>query len=199
LLDTVTLAAKFFKRKGRDPASLWRDPARRIFAEEHLAYAIDDDCIVHPAVDSEFQRNRTATVAGLQLPRYANSLAAFDRISDELAEAPPNGKEAWRAVFSAVEGLFRLMFPSAPQLNAAAVDTHLGPAIQKNYAGEPVALRAANKQLASFKDWVDASHNYRHEQGSEDPVQPPLDLAVLAVSNGASYLRWLIALDQASP
>jgi hypothetical protein len=81
-------------------------------------------------------------------------------------------------------------------VNAGAIDTHLGPAIQKAYTDETVALRAANKQLASFKDWVDASHNYRHEQGSEDPVQPPSELAVLAVSNGASYLRWLIALDQ---
>jgi hypothetical protein len=66
---------------------------------------------------------------------------------------------------------------------------------QKAYAGDAVALRAAMKQLASFKDWVDASHNYRHEQGSEEPVQPPIDLAVLAVSNGAAYIRWLVALD----
>ncbi|WP_128928008.1 hypothetical protein [Bradyrhizobium guangxiense] len=198
LLDSVTLAAQFFKRKGHDPSTLWRGPVRRIFAEEHLAYEIDDECIVHPAVDIEFQRNRAATVAGLQSPRYANSLVAFERISDELAATPPNAKEAWRAVFGAVEGLFRLMFPSAPHLNAGAVDAYLAPAIQKAYAGESVALRAANKQLASFKDWVDASHNYRHEQGSEEPIQPPLDLAVLAVSNGASYLRWLIAIDQSS-
>jgi len=200
LLDTITLAAKWLANElGLRPATDWLAPVRRIFAEEHLAYEIDDSFVVHPAVDAEFQRNRTATVAGLQTPRYSNSLAAFERVSDELSATPPNCKEAWRAVFSAVEGLFRLMFPSAPQLNGGAIDSHLGPTIQKAYAGEPVALRAASKQLASFKDWVDASHNYRHEQGSEDPVQPPSDLAVLAVSNGASYLRWLIALDQAAP
>jgi hypothetical protein len=27
-------------------------------------------------------------------------------------------------------------------------------------------------------------------------VQPPIDLAVLAISNGTSFLRWLTALDQ---
>jgi hypothetical protein len=176
----------------------WLSEARRIFSEEHLAYEIDDNGIVHPAVDKEFQRNRQSTVAGLQMPRYANSLAAFERISDELAAQPPNGKDAWRAVFTAVEGLFRLMFASVPQLNTAAVEANLTSVVQKLYQGDATAQRAANKQVAAFKDWVDASHNYRHEAGSEEPVQPPIDLAVLAISNGTAYLRWLIAIDQAS-
>jgi hypothetical protein len=196
LLDLVTLTYAYLLRKQEGP--LWRDAARRIFVEERLSYEIDDKCVVHPSVDKEFQRNRHATVAGLQLPRYANSLAAFERVSDELSLQPPNGKGAWRGVFTAVEGLFRLMFSSAPQLNSAAVETHLSPLVQKLYAADPAAQRAAMRQLASLKDWVDASHNYRHEPGSEEPVQPPLDLAILAISNGTSFLRWLIGLDQAS-
>lgn len=196
LLDAVTLTFKHLAGSGREKR--WLSGTRRIFSEEHLAYAIDDQAVVHPAVDKEFQRNRQATLAGLQARRYANSLAAFERISDELASDPPNGKDAWRAAFGAVEGLFRLMFPSAPQLNTGAVETHLAPLIQKLYGSDAGAVRAASKQVASFKDWVDASHNYRHEQGSEEPVQPPIDLAVLAISNGTSFLRWLIALDQAT-
>lgn len=195
LLDMVTLTYTYVKRLGS--GQRWLNETRRIFSEERLAYEIDDGGIVHPAVDKEFQRNRQATVAGLQMPRYANSLAAFGRISEELAADPPNGKDAWRAVFTAVEGLFRLMFSSATQLSAGAVEANLAPVIQKLYGADAVALRAAIKQLASFKDWVDASHNYRHEPGSEEPVQPPIDLAVLAISNGTSFLRWLIVLDQA--
>jgi hypothetical protein len=198
-LDSITLTYRFLEKKGISAgARRWRQEARRIFAEEHLAFAIDDDGIVHPAVDSEFQRNRLATVAGLQQARYSNSLAAFERVSDELAGVPPNGKDAWRAVFTAVEGLFRLMFQSAPQLNAAAVEANLPNLIQQLHSADPVALRAANKQIASFKDWVDSSHNYRHEPGSEEPVQPPIDLAILAISGGAAFLRWLVTLDQAS-
>jgi hypothetical protein len=197
LLDIVTLFT-YFKRHA-NTAPQWLTEARRIFSEERLAYEVDDNGIVHPAVDKEFQRNRQATVAGLQVPRYANCLAAFERISDELASQPPNGKEAWRAVFAAVEGLFRLMFQSAIQLNAGAVEANLAGLIQRLYGSDAVALRAASKQLASFKDWVDASHFYRHEQGREEPVQPPIDLAVLAISNGTAFLRWLIALDQATP
>jgi hypothetical protein len=198
LLDTVTLTFTYLKQQG-SIQTRWLNEARRVFSQERLAYEIDDHGLVHPAVDKEFQRNRQATVAGLQTPRYANSLAAFERISDELASQPPSAKDAWRAVFASVEGLFRLMFPSATQLNAGAVDTNLSALIQKLYAADPVAQRAANKQLASFKDWVDASHNYRHEPGSEEPVQPPIDLAILAISNGTAFLRWLIVLDQAFP
>jgi hypothetical protein len=198
-LDCITLANTFFLRKGQSAgARIWQQETRRIFAEECLAYEIDESCVVHPAVDQEFQKNRRATIAGLDEPRYSNSLAAFERVSDELSAQPPNGKDAWRAVFSAVEGLFRLMFPSAPQLNAGAAETYLAPLIQKLYDTSPVAFRATTKQLASFKDWVDSSHNYRHEQGSEEPVQPPIDLAILAISNGTAFLRWLVSLDQAN-
>lgn len=206
ILDVVTITHSYLNKRAslrpdlqdlRVSAGLWKETARRVFEEERLAYEIDDNCVVHPFVDKEFQRNRYATVAALGLPRYANSLSTFQRISDELSKQPPNGKDAWRAVFTSVEGLFRLMFPSASQLNVSVVETNLVPLVQKLLFGDPVALRAANKQLASFKDWIDSSHNYRHEPGSEEMVQPPLDLAILAISNGASFLRWLIALDQA--
>jgi hypothetical protein len=199
LLDCLTLANSYFTKSGMDAgARVWQTETRRIFTEERLAYEIDEACVVHPAIDQEFQRNRRATVAGLQAARYANSLAAFERISDELAALPPNGKDAWRAVFTATEGLFRLMFRSATQLNAAGIDANLTSLVQRLYGADAVALRAANKQLASFKDRVDASHNYRHEPGSEEPVQPPIDLAILAISNGTGFLRWLISIDQAN-
>jgi hypothetical protein len=206
LLDSITLIDEALRKqvhphaeaRGAAAARRWKDDVKRIFAEEGLAYEIDERCVVHPAVDQEFQKNRNATVAGLQDPRYANSLTSFERVSAELSSEPPNGKEAWRAVFAAVEGLFRLMFPKAPQLHAATIDAHLVAFVQRIYSGDAVALRAAKLQAASFKDWVDASHNYRHEQGSVEPAQPPADLAVLAISNGAAFLRWLIALDQTS-
>jgi hypothetical protein len=85
------------------------------------------------------------------------------------------------------------MFPSATQLNAGLVETNLAPLVQKLYSSDPTALRAANKQLASFKDWVDASHNYRHEPGSEEPVQPPIDL------DGSDVSRWRMPRPKAWP
>jgi hypothetical protein len=49
--------------------------------------------------------------------------------------------------------------------------------------------------LNSLKDWVDAAHFYRHEQGAEEVTRPPLRLAVYIVSSGASHVRWLAELD----
>ena len=69
---------------------------------------------------------------------------------------------------------------------------------QKIYGANPTALRAAGKVINAFGDWVDACHNYRHEEGVEEPSQPPIDLAVSLISMGSSQLRWLISLDQAS-
>ncbi len=49
--------------------------------------------------------------------------------------------------------------------------------------------------LTSFKDWVDAAHFYRHEEGAEEVAQPPLQLAIYIVSSGTTHLRWLAELD----
>jgi hypothetical protein len=64
------------------------------------------------------------------------------------------------------------------------------------HAQDDTARRSAAKMLSSLKDWVDAAHFYRHEQGIPDEVaQPPLGLAVYIVSTGASHVRWLAELD----
>ena len=196
VLDTITEVYKFLVRADRLRAILWLKETRAIFAQEHLAYEIDEDAIVHPAVDREFQRNRVSVISGLQLPRYANVLQSFERVSDELSADPPHGKEAWRACFSAVEGLFRLMFPASPRLTSTEVETRLRPVLRRVYAADATGLRAAQALASSFRDWVDATHNYRHEPGSEEPAEPPLAVAILAISNGAAFLRWLVELDQ---
>jgi hypothetical protein len=164
-LDTVTLTFTFLKRQG-SIQTRWLVEARRIFSEERLAYEIDDNGIVHPTVDKEFQRNRQATVAGLQMQRYANSLAAFERISDELASQPPNGKEAWRAVFTSVEGLFKAsncveryrVPPWANQLIYNAAKIPLGSAIWSHHA---IAANSAGRFLAL--DFGEQPHRENHE------------------------------------
>jgi hypothetical protein len=70
------------------------------------------------------------------------------------------------------------------------------PIIQRRYAEDTTALRAATRLANSLKEWAEASHNYRHEQGHEEPLQPPLDSAVFAISVGTSILRWLAEIDR---
>jgi hypothetical protein len=72
----------------------------------------------------------------------------------------------------------------------------LSPVLERAYEGDATGQRAAQKMLAGFKAWVDASHDYRHQPGETEPAQPPADVAILAISHGASLLRWLAGLDE---
>jgi hypothetical protein len=195
-LDTITVVHRYlFWHVGEEIASWWRDVVRQIFAEENLAYEIDDAGGVHPAVDREFQRNVATAVAGLRPQRYQNIRGLVESASKYLSADPPNYKQAWRATLSAVEGVFGLMFPYV-RLTADEIERCLRPAVQRAYEGDATAQQAAQGMVAGLKEWVEASGNYRHQPGAAEPAQPPADVAVLAISHGASLLRWLAGLDE---
>jgi hypothetical protein len=181
---------------GANAARLWLTEVQTTFIEENTHYRVDRAGGVHFYFDEEFARNRAATIAALQSQRYRNALDAFDGSLSALSKTPPDGKGAIRQTFAAAEGLFRLVFPDAPRLTAKELD-RLQPLIQAAMVGNPTAGPAALKLLASFKDWVDAAHFYRHEAGAEEVSQPPLTLAVHMTSLGASFVRWLAELDAA--
>jgi hypothetical protein len=88
----------------------------------------------------------------------------------------------------------KLMFEKSTRLTAKEAGK-LEPLLQRAHATDKVATGAAVKLLSAFKDWIDAAHFYRHEAGQQEPVQPPLTLAVQMVSVGASFIRWLAELD----
>lgn len=200
--DTITVAYKYLtiKKKGSMYIStanqLLVQSCSRIFAEENLCYEIDAAGGVHFKVDGEFAATNNATIAALNLPRYANAKAQFDQALAALAPESIDGKQAVRGVFNSVECVYKLMYQRAPKLTAAESIKSLQTVVQNLYDQDSTAQRAANKAVNAFGDWVDACHNYRHEDGVEEPSQPPLELALLLISQGSSFLRWLINLDQ---
>ncbi len=195
-LDTITVVYRYlFWHVGEEIAHWWRDVVRQIFAEENLSYEIDDVGGVHPAIDQEFQRNMVSTVAALQSQRYQNISQLIETASIHLSADPPNYKQAWRATLSAVEGLFGLMFPYV-RLTPDEIERRLLPVVQSAYEGDATGQRAARVMLTSFKEWVEASHIYRHQPGAAETPQPPADVAILAISYGASLVRWLAGLDE---
>jgi hypothetical protein len=203
-LDFVTLVFRWLTLARQRPMyepdanTKWLQGCRRIFEEEGLRYDIDDQAGVHFKVDAEFSASIRAAIASLDLPRYANARAEFEKAMAALSGSPiADGKDGIRGVFNAVECVYKLMNPKASKLVAADAVKTLQADVQKIYSTNSTALRAANKTVNAFGDWIDACHNYRHEEGVEDPSQPPLDLAVNLVSLGAAQLRWLINLDQA--
>ncbi len=198
-LDTMTLVYRYlFWHVGEEVAYWWRDVVKQIFAEEHLAYQIDDVCGVHPAIDQEFQRNMVSAVAGLQSHRCQDISQLIKTASTHLYADPPNYKQAWRATLSAVEGLFGLMFPYT-RLTADEIERRLLPVVQGAYEPDSIAQKAARAMLTGFQKWVEASVMYRHQPGVADAPQPPAEIAILAISHGASLLRWLADLDENRP
>jgi hypothetical protein len=204
VLDLVTVATRYLAiqevadRFRRDTAARWIAGVSRILAEENVHYAVDGKGGVHFAFDSEFSNNKAATIAALNAPRYRNSSDLFESALADLGKAPPTTKGAVRHVFFAIEGLFKLMFSGETRLTAKAADL-LRPVLQRQFSEDKTALQVSMKVLEAFKDWIEAAHFYRHEQGEEDVAQPPLAVAVQLVSLGAANLRWLAEIDAANP
>jgi hypothetical protein len=195
-LDTLTVVYRYlYWHFDERAATLWRDAVRKVFDEEHLGYEVDDAGGIHPRLDRTFQRNAASAVAGLQSERYLKVRELLDIGSAHLCSTPPNYKQAWRSTLSAVEVLFGLIFPYG-RLTTDEVDRRLRPALERAYADDPAAQKTAQRMLAAFKEWIEASQRYRHQPGAATSPHPPADLAVLAISQGTSLLRWLAGFDE---
>jgi|SRR3569623_141646 len=191
VLDLITVAHRMLPDTGF--REQWISEFNEIFADLSLAYRVDEKGGVHPYPDEEFVRNRNASIAALQSAKYDNVRNEFETGSSNIGT---DNKTAIRRVFAATEGLFRQLFPRSPRLTASECEQLL-PKLQALYKNDPAAQGAAAKTVASFRDWVDACHFYRHEQGQEQIAEPPLSLTVHLVSMGASFIRLLTEIEMA--
>jgi hypothetical protein len=197
-LDTITVVYRYlFWHAGEEMARWWRDAARQIFAEENLAYTIDDAGGIHPIIDQEFHRNIVSAIGALQSARYQNIRPHIESVLAYLRADSPNYKHAWRAMLAAVEGMFELSFPYV-RLSVDEIERRLSPLISTTYP-DAAAQGAAQAMVSGFKTWLEASHIYRHQPGAEEVPQPPPDIAILAISTGASLVRWLASIDEEKP
>ena len=187
---------KFLERKASDRYALFfSKEAQRIFREENVAFEIDEKGEVHPMVDSAFASARHSAIATLSDSRYSGSLGFIEKSENYLLQEPQDFKGAIVAVFEAAENLFKLMY-DVPRLNKAKVKEKISKLQQSMYKEDEVARRAADKALNGFSEWVDAAHNYRHAPGEEKLSQPPEEVAILLISQGYSYVRWLAEIDR---
>lgn len=192
LLDTISLCRGFAGQKGVPPLPRLVLEFNRIFREERSSYFVDDDLCVHPAVDPSFRAILESAVRGLGDGDYSAARIHLERA--DIALLPHNdSKEAVRAIFDAVENVFKQTFMGTTSINSTAIQNHLKPLVERLYA-EGVERRTALKQVDSLRNWVDGCHNYRHEPGHPEPTFPPEDLAVLLVSNGIAFTRWIADL-----
>ena len=175
-------------------AKNWQDFVSRVLTEESIGYILDAKCGIHYRVDTQFELNRVATLKGLGKPRYAAARQAFEDGMAALDGTTPKTLSAVRGVFEANENVFILTLgPKVNRLTRGHIENHLKPLVESQYDGRDKLV--AERMQASFSDWVDGVHNYRHAPGVPDPSPPPLELAVAIIDTGTAYLRWLIEID----
>jgi len=190
VLDVISLIHKNIQSNTRaDAQSAYRNYVSKIFREENLGYRLDEDCGVHFYIDEEFERSRVSVVGCLSTDAYNAARDAFEDAHRALLNS--DTLTAVRRSFDAVENVFKLHFGVA-RLGTSEIKTKLTPILQATYAGR--VNDAANRLSASFAEWTNAAHQFRHAPGVSDPSPPPMDIAVMMVSASASYLRWLVEL-----
>jgi len=177
-------------------ANDWREFVERAFREENVSYRIDDKGGVHPVVDYEFERNKVSAIASLADPRYAAVEHAFRAAFDSLNSVPIDGKTAARNVFEAAESLCKIVTGSSADLTESSVEKHLRPIVNRIAAGDDQLSSMTGRLLSSFAKWVSAVHAYRHGHDRDRPLVLPDDVAVLVVSEGAAFVRWLVDVDR---
>lgn len=192
VLDSITIIAQGLGQS----KSAFLAEAARIFNEEQVRYKIDDLGGVHFFVDHAFEAVRSSAIMSLAASRYNGVRQQLEAAYNSLDHVPFNGKLALRCIFSSNEALFRLIFPSAPLLGSSEIRKYLKPLLDLRYQDQKPALFFAQKQLNEYTAWVEGLHFYRHESGSEEPVQPPRELAIQSITSGTAWLRWLQAFDQ---
>lgn len=169
---------------------------REILHEEQIAFELDSEGGVHPLVDQAFSASYVSAIAVLGTERYTAVRLKMENIDAALMRIPPDGVDACRQVFGAAEILFKLMYPRADRLASDRIKQHLKQDIDQLLSSDPTEQRVAHRVVDSFMDYVEAMHNYRHEQGKSEPHQPSASTAVLLVSQGMSFVRWLAELDR---
>ena len=195
MLDTITVLVDELNSSYGRKVEDFILSARRIFKEENLAYEIDDEGGVHPLIDGAFSANKQASIMALSEPRYKATATCVEAIDGFLLEEPPDYKGAIRAIFGANENLFKLIY-NLPRLDGRGAGDKIGKDQQALYDSHPVLQAVGVKTLDAFKSWINAAHFYRHEEGVEEPNQPSEEVAILLISQGLSYVRWLAQIDR---
>jgi hypothetical protein len=194
VLDAISIVDSSISEHSKDRRDAWRAFVSRVFEEEMLGYVLDKRAGVRYAIDEEYERNRFSVIDGLSDSRYAAVREAVETAFSRL-DGTPDTKAAVRDMFEAAEILGKLLTDSNEDLNERLVQRRLKPIAQRLYEKNKAAVSFSDQLLEAFAKWVNAGHKYRHGQQTEEPLAPPLDLAVAYLSSGASYVRVLADLD----
>ncbi|RWP62573.1 hypothetical protein [Mesorhizobium sp.] len=195
IADVLSAVTLWFNMLRGFPQTTFLTNARRIFAEEHLRYRIDDRGGVHFLVDEEFERATDAALVGLGAPQFAAAKHALEEALGRLNPPNQSGKALIRGVFEAAESAFLVVIgeEAANRLNDQSVDRFLKPMLLARHAAHPDAEDKVDRALAVFKGWVRAAHPFRHGAPLDQIHEAPIDMAVMLASMGMDFIRYMVA------
>lgn len=201
ILDSITLIRvvlneydQGWKRSGNDRlAWQWVAFAERAFDETASHFLVDEQGGVHPRIDPVFHALKQETLKGLNGSSYASVRAHFNDAFAALDQVPPAGGMAIREMHLALESAFRQAYPKASRMDVSEINNMLKPAVALHLSGPE--LEASKLMLSSAGSLVTAGHQYRHAPGTAEPTPPSIELTVWMLSQGAAFLRWLIAFN----
>ena len=197
VLDSITTIFQAMGgSSGNRLAGNWMEFVSRVLSEENMGYRLDSQCGVHYHVDEEFERNRFSTLSVLENPKYGASMAAYEDAYRYMDSNPPGTKATVRSMFESLEILVKQIVKTR-NLNKWIVENTLKEKCLKLYGNDETAIKTVSELFNGFAKWVNALHNYRHGQKSDEPVAPSEEVAVYVLSSGSSFLRWLISLNNA--
>jgi hypothetical protein len=202
VLDAITVVYDVLRGSRYSPTvdpMKWRAFVARVLHEENVGYRVDQACVVHFHVDEEFERNRAAALSTLELPQLQGVRAAFEDAYRHLDADPQDAKASVRSMFEAVEMLAKLIVPSAERLTRSLCVQKLKDAVLAVSPQDQTQQESMAQSFASLGYWVEAAHEYRHGQRSEEAVAPSEDYAVLLVSTGTAHLRHLAGCAEGMP
>ncbi len=194
VLESVTAIFQILAGSGShaNPQERWLEAVRDIFADEHMAYRVDDLGVVHPLVDQAFEYARISVIGALSGDAFNAARTHFEDAIAALEADPPDTRGAVRNCFDAAENLFKLLTETGQDLTKSNVIGTLRSIVDGVHGSlDRATQQHAGRMLSSFAGWADAGHPYRHAQGDTEVQAPSHVLAVLYVNTGAGFIRWL--------
>src|SRR3989338_1606379 len=198
LLDMPSMIAKYIKAKavkngfgGKKEIEKLLVVTNRIFREENVFYQIDDNGVVHLSPDEELEKNRSSTLKSLEDPRYKAVLNHFEQAHKSLLK--PQYDYAIRDIFYAAESLVKLM-TDYDKLNEKLCRDLLTKNANKAISSNKHSEKMVVSIMKGYAEQMEGYHEFSHAQPTDNNAS--IELAVFAVSNFSSFIRFLVEVDQ---
>jgi hypothetical protein len=190
LLNVLTLLWRNTDGRSRDN---FKNSITQIFAEEAIGFSVDEEMGFHPAFDKEFERSRSAIISILNEDWFRHEAAFVEKSETALLATPIDGRAAIQAVYDATENLFKRI-TGKQNITNGHIRQELAAVAMQGIPQDGKSNIAVTKMLNGFENWTAACHVYRHAPGEAETAQPTEAVAILMVSHGYGFVRWLAEL-----